>query len=78
MTTARPLPPSIVQLMRGEINDNGVWAALAGLGRDAYRDGKAGRTLELVTIPGSVPRVMEAVNRFLLVCWDQGRTETAT
>lgn len=69
------LPSSVVQMLRGEISDSTL-SELAGLGREYYRDGKAGETFKPVTVPGSVPGVADAVNRFLLACWNQGR-ETA-
>lgn len=73
MSATRPLPSSVIRLMRGEINDISEWAVLTSLGRDYYRAGKAGQTFEPVTDPGGLPETTKQVNKFLLCCWGQGQ-----
>ena len=70
--TTKPLSAGIIKLLRGEFNAPGEWVALTDLGREFYRDGKAGRAFQPVTDPGGLPEATERVNTFLLCCWTQG------
>lgn len=72
MSTAKPLPPAVASLLRGEIDESGQWTELTALGLESYRAGKAGETFEPVTDPGGLPEAVERVNEFLLACWNQG------
>lgn len=73
--TTRPLPPMIVKLLSGEANAPRDWASFVDLGRDYYRDGKAGCAYVPVGAPGFPPQFVAAVDRFLLACWEQGRAD---
>lgn len=75
MTTTRLLPPIIVKLLRGEVDVNSDWVALADLGRERYRDGKAGRAYVPIEAPGFSDHIVAALERFLLACWKQGWAE---
>lgn len=71
--SAKLLPASIAKLLRGEFNAPSEWVALTDLGRDYYRDGKAGRAYVPTAAPVFPTHVAETVDRFLLCCWKQGR-----
>lgn len=75
MNITRPLPTSIVKLLRGEYSAPGDWADLVDLGRDYYRDGKAGRAYVSPEAPEFSPRIVAAADRFLSACWEQGRRD---
>lgn len=73
MTTTRRLPSSIIRLLCGEFNAPSEWSALTALGRDYYRDGKAGKTYAPVEGHGFPCHVVATVDRFLRSCWEQGQ-----
>lgn len=75
MNAIKPLPPSIVAWIRRKEGNNGKLPPVLELAIGFYQDGKSGRAYESADAPGFSKRVVDAADRFLRACWEQGRKD---
>ena len=70
------ITPNMAAMLRGEIGYQEDCKPLAELGRSFYMDGKTGVGYDFTPPPSGFPdRVVEAVERFTLACWELGRQD---
>lgn len=69
------LPCEIIQMLRGERGYTESSKDIVELAINRYRAGRAGRTYDPPSAPGSAPQIVETLERFLRVCWEQGRKD---